>query len=215
MEQIITSFLIAIIFFTIAYALIAFVEGRGTIKKLYQNNYHLIFASVGYFFVILLLFYLLTEFLKNGKSNYGIIGLTGFIIKLIMASYVSKKAAQQNRSSILWYILGLLEFHSALIALGISKAIYKIPNTSKPEFITLNQEVKEKIASFKAIKSNSNKDKQKEYKIKQEYWSYFDDLLNKISENNTNTTELEKYKRALKSGVISQDEYDLKISKFL
>src|SRR5690606_38770224 len=129
-------------------------EGSGKLKKLYEDTSNLIEAFFGYFIFFMLLFLLLNYLLEDNSDRLLLLSLVGVIIKFAMASYVMSKAKRQNRNVFLWYVLGFLEFHSALIALSFGKTIYSIPKRFKPEFLNLNKRTKEKATALKELKGN-------------------------------------------------------------
>lgn len=214
---ILTSF-IFIFLTSLIFTGIAYLEKGKKERKLFEDSSNLIYSAIGlYIFIVILL--LILELKLNIQINSTLMLFIISIIKLIIASYIANIAKKQNRNSTLWFILGFLEFHAAFIALGIGKSIYKVPVKNKFLFNELKKDTEEKVSSLNEITSNIRKSAdsvtlQREYtipliKIKREYFSKF----NKLIEQSLNEENIKKYERAYKAGIISEDEYNSKISK--
>ena len=217
-ELIIKALLIIFLCF-ILYKLIAWLEGRGKEKDLtiesQSDLFYILISSV-----IINLFLFGYFFSKDSSFPIQMIVITALIIKIILAIIVSNSAVRLNRNPTLWFILGFIEYHSALLVLMGSSAFLKTTNTEDENNKNLNETYKNKLNALLELKNNGmlNNDEfqTKRKQIQEEYDNYIQKLnidLNNFNEEKIALEKLQKLKIALEQGIITQEEFDSKSSK--
>lgn len=132
--------------------------------------------------------------------------------KVLAAFIVSDYAKKKNRNPVLWWFLGFLEFHSALIVLALVKGLFtpKINLTDadssyNDKFTKLNNMLKDNLLN-RAEFANKKKELDSEYR-KSIY------LLRQQNALQQNNDFLSKIENAYKEGLLTTEEYNSKISK--
>lgn len=133
--------------------------------------------------------------------------------KIIIASVVSYYAKNKNRNPLLWWFLGFLEYHSALIVLATTKAFLPMKkgstNTDKvhnEKLIKLNSLVKDSLIDEEEMKK-------KKIELEKEYSQ---DVI-MIQNHNTKQEQndfLIKLEDAYKQGLLTEKEYQNKLLKY-
>lgn len=217
--ELIVKTLLIIFFLFILYKLIAWIEGRGKEKDLtIESSTDLFYILISSVIINLFLFGYL--FSKDSSFPIQMIIITAFIIKLILAIIVSKSAMRLNRNSTLWFILGFIEYHSALLVLMSSSALLKTINTEDENNKNINETYKNKLNALLELKNtgmlNNDEFQIKRKQIQDEYDNYiqkFNINLNIVNEEKIVLEKIKKLKIALEQGIITQEEFDSKSSE--
>lgn len=132
--------------------------------------------------------------------------------KVVTAFIVSDYAKKKNRNPVLWWFLGFLEFHSALIVLALVKGLLSpkkyvtdADSTYNDKFSKLNEMLKDNLL-------NSAEFAKKKKGLESEYRKslYLLQQQNALQQNND---FLSKIENAYKGGLLTEEEYNSKISK--
>lgn len=133
-------------------------------------------------------------------------------VKLICAFIVSDYAKKKNRNPVLWWFLGFLEFHSALIVLALVKGLLTVKKSVtdadsiyNDKFSKLNQMLKDNLLNRVEF-AKKKKELESEYR-KSIY------LLKQQNALQQNNDFLSKIENAYKEGLLTEEEYSSKISK--
>lgn len=207
LKTIIIPLLIMIIVFTGIFFIISNIEGRNkeedySVKALNAE----IWTILG---VCIVIVSGLIWLLYGANINPYLVVLPVKIITAFSVSYFAKK---KNRNSVLWWFLGFLEFHSALIVLALVKGLLptkrSINDTDasyNEKLIKLNEMLKEKLI-------NQSEFEKKKLDLEGEYRKkcYLIQQENTIQQNKDFTVKIEN---AFKEGLLTEEEYNSKISK--
>ena len=203
----IIQFIIFLIFSIILISIVAYVESQSKAEQLFYDEHHNLYKTaiilfVG-LFIILGLIRITSEDLFYSTPSIIIL----FVVRIIIASYVSNKANELERNRFLWWFLGFLEFHVALFVLSLSKKLLSLDKKTKLQVIELNKSTNTKLNAInKSTKDgiiSENEKSQKTTIIRQAYLTELREINNETSINATNS----KLEFAFKNGVITEEEY--------
>ncbi|MDT0294087.1 hypothetical protein ACFQ3R_06105 [Mesonia ostreae] len=208
-------YIIAIIIFTLIFLAISGAEKIDKITKVIEPiNKDLIKIALISIPIIVIAWYSLIIFSIPRWAFFATI----IFIKGLLAYYVSIEAVKMNRNGFLWFVLGFIEFHSALIVLGLGKTLYKVPRVKRAEIKLLNDKTREKLSSLKEITTGITNEsvKSTEYylplrKIQTDYSKEFNELVDNVKKAHHKDSMSAKYERAYKAGVLSKEEYEIKL----
>lgn len=208
--------IMAIVVLIALYILIAKLEERNKISKLKNEADYLIYLSIGILLIFSFLFYSLYQ---NQVDKTQIIFIAIFL-KIVMSFVVLGFATKQNRNPFLWFILGLIEFHSALIALGLSKYIFQNSSKLKEKGQKLKKEYKEKLKVLEELDKNNQISfsdyREKNRNLILEYDNNVKELINQKDNDNTlkeQDNKIQIVKNAYDMGILSEEEYNKKIEE--
>lgn len=143
--------------------------------------------------------------------------LIRIILKIICAPIVCGEASKQNKNKYLWFILGVIEYHAALLVLMRSKTILKVEKSKDENIQKANEEYIAKIKTLAELKNsgilNDEELKIKKGEIQNEYIQKIDRIRELAMANAKEKTEaelFEKLKQAYNSGIITQKEFEEK-----
>jgi len=215
LPQIVTLFIFLIVISAV-FLTYAKYEQNNKAFKMNEKNYRLIWISLGILLILTLGYYYLLkvnmdeEFQKTRR----IILMTVLPLKIIMAFVVSNEAKKQNRNKIIWGVMGFLEFHSALIILGLSKTIHPLTGKSLEQYQNIKNEMTNKIKSLKELAKVDARTKNIFEYQKNKLYNQFDKDLNTLIIQNKKDEKIHKLGQAFSAGVISQNEFEERV-KFI
>lgn len=200
------ALLFTIIFFTIIFSIVAFVETKRKTKHLFYNkgeNLFLIAAlSLGIYFG------LFSYLNANDIEIYG--NPTLFVIlsiRVLFAIFVSSQARKLGRSPILWGVLSFFELYAAIIVLYRSHKLLNLKEQAKTKVEELNSKTTKRMSAIKeSYKDGIISESDKMKKIPELQDNYEKELDEILSKNNIDVQN-DILEKAFKNGVISEDEY--------
>lgn len=197
------AFLGGLIFF------IAYIESKTKAKDLFYDKQK---KLIDYAIMIFVSLAVIIWFLKSNKIDlFGEFAIFVPLIKLVIAIVISGEADKLGRNKYLWGFLAFLEFHFALIALGMSKRLLRVEGEYKTEILKLNKRTVEKEVALNTTFKNGiidiTKLEEKIVEIKANYRNEIERILKSKNDSDYNS----KLELALKNGIITQEEFDLKI----
>gem|GEM_PF-4159268 len=124
-----------VVFSTIFYV-IAYSEGSNKNEDYTTKDVNADIWGVLIIFILIILGTIVILY-NNGFNPY----LVVIPAKIIVASMVSHFAKKKNRNPILWWFLGFLEYHSALIVLAITKGLLPIKKGKSDADLAYNEKL--------------------------------------------------------------------------
>lgn len=214
------SIVLGYIFIIITVVIVSYIETFNKSRTLFKSEYQnglielVIISFIG--FIILFVF-----FMKNNDYGlYRLIPLIAIIIKFVMASVTSNKAEKLGRNKILWWILGFLEYHTALIILAIRPAILKTNGVNKTKISAINKDFTQQenslIELYNAKLLNEAEFGIKYGEIKKKYRDELENFAIKDSEDKNkikNNELLQKLNKAYDDGLLTAEEFEMKQRK--
>lgn len=204
--------IIGLIVFAVITTFASYIEAFNKTKAIHKDKNQsglipfVIFSFIG--------FLMLFSFMNNDENLSKFIPILAVVIKFIMANYTAKKANKLGRNKIMWWILGFLEYNTALIVLAIRPAIIKTNNENKVKIDELNKEFNLKKSNLidlqKANLLDENEFDVKYSEIENKYFEDFDEIRNK-EQIEKNIALIEKLNQAYKDGLFTEDEYNKKL----
>lgn len=128
------------------------------------------------------------------------------IVKIATSIFIAGAAGELGRNRILWFLLGLIEFHVVLLVLSLSKSYLNVLPAFKGPIRSLNKSFKLRRRAINQSVSNRIISKIEGLKkmddLEKEYDKELVKLMNQLENRNYN----EQLNNAFSAGVISQDE---------
>jgi hypothetical protein len=208
-KNIILPLLIMIIVFTTIFYVIAYSEGSSkkedyAIKSI---NYEIWAWLITFILIVTGLLYLL--YISNINPYLAVIP-----VKIIVASVVCHYAKKKNRHPVLWWFLGFLEYHSALIALAIVKGLLPLKKSKSDADVAYNEKLIKLNDLFKEDLINVDEIEKKKSDLEEEY-SKSSSLIQENNEKQQQNDFMIKLKEAYKQGFLTEEEYQSKILKHI
>ncbi|MEQ8240491.1 MAG: hypothetical protein RIA69_14830 [Cyclobacteriaceae bacterium] len=191
--------------------LIAFVESRTRPKQLFHDKQKTLitYAILIFIGVIFIIYFFKFSLELNLFDGIEIVFFLIFI-KVMISIFIANQAKKLGRNKVLWGFLSFVEFHIALLVLGMNHKLVNASGQSKSEIKALNNNSLNKISAIKRSYTkgiiNVESKEEKIIDVQKHYTAQFEELLSKFSVKKTN----EELDRALEQGVITQEEYNSK-----
>ena len=133
--------------------------------------------------------------------------------KIIGGTICSHFAKRKNRNSTLWWFLGFLEYHSALIVLALTKGLLKKKKVANEADSIFNERLAKLNEMFKENLITEDEFEKKILEAESEYRKRGYALKQAIELQQKNDIK-SKIESAFKDGLLTEEEYNIKMSKF-
>lgn len=190
---------------------IAHIEGKTKVKDLYYDKQR---KLIEYAIMIFVSLSAIIWFMKSNKLDlFGEFALLGLLVKVVIAIVIGGEADKLGRNKYLWGFLAFLEFHFALIALGLGNKLFRVKGQAKIDILNLNKlSVDKESALNLTFKNGIINERQKEEKLTEIKSDYRIKLENILKTKSTDDYYA-KLELALKNGIITQEEFETKKNK--
>lgn len=190
---------------------IAYIEGKTKVKDLYYDKQR---KLIEYAIMIFVSMSAIIWFMKSNKIDlFGEFALLGLLVKVVIAIVIGGEADKLGRNKYLWGFLAFLEFHFALIALGLGNKLFRVKGQAKTDILNLNKlSVDKESALNLTFKNGIINESQKEEKLTEIKSDYRIKLENILKTKSTDDYYA-KLELALKNGIITQEEFETKRNK--
>lgn len=190
---------------------IAYIEGKTKVKDLYYDKQR---KLIEYAIMIFVSLSAIIWFMKSNKLDlFGEFALLGLLVKVVIAIVIGGEADKLGRNKYLWGFLAFLEFHFALIALGLGNKLFRVKGQAKIDILNLNKlSVDKESALNLTFKNGIINERQKEEKLTEIKSDYRIKLENILKTKSTDDYYA-KLELALKNGIITQEEFETKKNK--
>lgn len=200
------------LFFVLFYAIVSI--------ESYKRQKHLFFIAhqglIGWCVFLAIGIFILFAMLYNAEL-YSLIWLVSLILKIAVASFVSKEAQKLGRNKVLWWILGFLEFHMALIVLAISPKLIKCSNKNKSVVHGINNKYKTLCKNLKSLKKSGSLTPSEFRNKKQIIIDNYNSEIAQILDNEVVANDNQNYQKmiaqleeAFKNGLLTEEEFETK-----
>lgn len=211
--------LVIIVILILVFSLISYFEGKNKLRDSIKNNDSIVLTLVALIGVSIGASYMV-KFFKEA-NDISTAWFVGIVVKLFCAQIVSHFAGKNGRNTTLWWILGFLEYHSALIVLAFSDKLLKFKKSNNENLKRIDDEYNEKIIALNNLYTN-NVLTENELEIKkQELENKYLEKQNELSTSQFNQKKqlekeefISKLKEAYKIGLLTHEEYTKKMEKF-
>lgn len=190
---------------------IAYIEDKTKVKDLYYDKQR---KLIEYAIMIFVSLSAIIWFMKSNKIDlFGEFALLGLLVKVVIAIVIGGEADKLGRNKYLWGFLAFLEFHFALIALGLGNKLFRVKGQAKTDILNLNKlSVDKESALNLTFKNGIINESQKEEKLTEIKSDYRIKLENILKTKSTDDYYA-KLELALKNGIITQEEFETKRNK--
>ena len=218
-STIIIQIIVIIAIFISIFSIISFFEGREKLRDSTKNNDSIMLTLFALICVSFGVFYL-AKFFKEA-NDISTAWFLGIALKLTCAQIVSHFAGKNGRNTTLWFFLGFLEYHSALLVLAFSDKLLKVKKNNNENFKGIDDEYNQKITTLnnlyadRVLTENELETKKKE--LEHEYLKKHKELsASQFNEKKQIENEefISKLKEAHKTGLLTDEEFKRKLEKF-
>lgn len=211
--------LIIIAISTLIFSIVSYFEGKGKIRNAVQDNSKILLSLI-ILIVISACFVYFAKTMRELENDVTYLWGIGIALKVLSAAIVVDFAKKQNRNTTLWWVLGLLEYHSALIVLAFSGSLLRLKNSTNENLKNIEDDYNSKIIKLNDLfKSRIINEEELQIKCAELESDFQKESLKIISIANNMQFEKEqedlisKLENAYKDGILSEEEYKEKINK--
>lgn len=206
-KNIILPLIIMIVVFSTIFYVIAYSEGSNKNEDYTTKDVNADIWGVLIIFILIILGTVVILY-NIGFNPY----LVVIPAKIIVASVVSHFAKKKNRNPVLWWFLGFLEYHSALIVLATNKGLLPLKKGKTDADLAFNEKLVKLNDLFKEDLINADEIKKKKNELEKSY-SKNSVQIKESNEKLQRNDFMIKLEEAYKQGFLTEEEYQSKISK--
>jgi hypothetical protein len=217
-ENFLIPLLVGFVLIVVIIILASFLESKKHTLALYtyKNQGYLMLIPLFSFIGTFILFLVMINY-----KNLSEITQVGFVLKFIMAFFTAFRAEKLGRNVVLWFLLGFLEYHTALIILAIRPAVIRVDKENEKIVIELNKNFKLKDNDLTDLYHSNlltmNEFIEKISEVRKNYFIELEKIVNKDSEIKSSVKKDEDVKKLVKAfedGLLTQEEFDKKFIEF-